>query len=48
MHSILSAIRLLAGGAIVALALYALAAAPGLLSDRASTVPTPVVNEVRR
>ena len=34
-------LRLVAGAAALAAALYALAAAPGLVSDRDSTVPAP-------
>ncbi len=40
--------RLVLGAVLVAMALYALAAAPGLVSDRESTVSKPRVQEVRR
>lgn len=40
-------LRLVAGAAALAAALYALAAAPGLVSDRDSTVPAPA-REARR
>jgi hypothetical protein len=40
--------RLVLGAVLVAMALYALVAAPGLVSDRESTVGKPRVQEVRR
>ena len=40
-------LQIVAGSAALAAVLYALAAAPGLVSDRDSTVPAPA-REVRR